>query len=156
MPNLLVCVDASLVVALVTPESQSERALALWTAWMSRGAEIVAPYLLRYEVASALWRKVVRGLMQAGDARRALEVALSLDIAFLDPPELPLRAFDLASRLNRSTTYDMCYLALTDILGGEFWTADERLYNAVRGAFPGIHWVGEVSGNGPLGRILLA
>ena len=156
MPNLPVCVDASLVVALVTPESQSERALALWTAWMSRDAEVVAPHLLRYEVASALWCKVVRGLMQAKDARRALEVALSLDIAFLDPPELPLRAFDLASRLNRPSTYDTCYLALTDIVGGKFWTADERLYNAVRNAFPAIRWVGEVPGNGPLGRLLLA
>ncbi len=147
MPKSPVCVDASLVVALVTPKSQSERALALWTAWMSRDAEVVAPPLLRYEVASALWRKVVRGRMQAEDARRALEVALSLDIAFLDPPELPLRAFDLASRLNRSTTYDMCYLALTDIVGGEFWTADERLYNAVRDTFPVIHWLGEVPEN---------
>jgi len=29
-------------------------------------------------------------------------------------------------------------------IGGEFWTADERLYNAVRGAFPAIRWLGEM------------
>jgi predicted nucleic acid-binding protein len=111
---------------------------------MSRETQVVAPGLLRYELASALWRKAVRGLMQMEDARRALEVALSLDITFLDPPELPLKAFDLASRLNRPTTYDMCYLALTEIVGGEFWTADERLYNAVREAFPAIRWLGAI------------
>ena len=144
MPNWPICVDASVVVALVTPESQSERALTLWTTWMSRETQVVAPSLLRYELASALWRKAVRGLMQMEDARRALEVALSLDITFLDPPELPLKAFDLASRLNRPTTYDMCYLALTEIVGGEFWTADERLYNAVREAFPAIRWLGAI------------
>ncbi|WP_299285688.1 type II toxin-antitoxin system VapC family toxin [Thermoflexus sp.] len=144
MPNWPICVDASVVVALVTPESQSERALTLWTTWMSRETQVVAPGLLRYELASALWRKAVRGLMQMEDARRALEVALSLDITFLDPPELPLKAFDLASRLNRPTTYDMCYLALTEIVGGEFWTADERLYNAVREAFPAIRWLGAI------------
>ena len=144
MPNWPFCVDASVVVALVTPESQSERALTLWTTWMSRETQVVAPGLLRYELASALWRKAVRGLMQMEDARRALEVALSLDITFLDPPELPLKAFDLASRLNRPTTYDMCYLALTEIVGGEFWTADERLYNAVREAFPAIRWLGAI------------
>lgn len=143
MPNLPVCVDASLVVALVIPESQSERALSLWSSWMDSDREVVAPYLLRYEVASALWRKVVHGLMHAEDARQALKAALFLDIRFLDPPELPLRAFDLAARLNRSTTYDMFYLALTEIVGGEFWTADERLYNAVRGTFPAIRWLGE-------------
>ncbi len=144
MPNWPICVDARVVVALVAPESQSERALTLWTTWMSRETQVVAPGLLRYELASALWRKAVRGLMQMEDARRALEVALSLDIKFLDPPELPLKAFDLASRLNRPTTYDMCYLALTEIVGGEFWTADERLYNAVREAFPAIRWLGAI------------
>lgn len=143
MPNLPVCVDASLVVALVTPESQSGRALSLWASWMDSDREVVAPYLLRYEVTSALWRKVVRGLMHAEDARQALEAVLSLDIQFLDPPEFPLRAFDLAARLNRSTTHDMFYLALTEIVGGEFWTADERLYNAIREAFPVIRWLGE-------------
>lgn len=143
MPNSPVCVDASIVVALVTPESQSEQALALWAVWMSRDVEVIAPHLLRYEVASALWRKAARGLMQIEDARQALSVALSLDITFLDPPELPLRAFDLADRLNRPTTYDMCYLALTEIVGGEFWTADERLFNAVRETFPAIRWLGE-------------
>lgn len=143
MPNSPVCVDASIVVALVTPESQSEQALARWAVWMSRDVEVIAPHLLRYEVASALWRKAARGLMQIEDARQALSVALSLDITFLDPPELPLRAFDLAARLNRPTTYDMCYLALTEIVGGEFWTADERLFNAVRETFPAIRWLGE-------------
>ncbi len=143
MPNLSVCVDASLVVALVTLESQSGRALSLWASWMDSDREVVAPYLLRYEVTSALWRKVVRGLMHAEDTRQALEAVLSLDIQFLDPPELPLRAFDLAARLNRSTTCDMFYVALTDIMGGEFWTADERLYNAIREAFPVIRWLGE-------------
>lgn len=77
MPNLPVCVDASLVVALVTPESQSGRALSLWASWMDSDREVVAPYLLRYEVTSALWRKVVRGLMHAEDARQALEAVLS-------------------------------------------------------------------------------
>lgn len=144
MLNSPVCVDASVIVALVTPESRSERALGLWSTWMGRGVEVVAPYLLRYEVASALWRKVARGLMRGEDARQALEVALSLDITFLDPPELPLRAFDLAGKLNRPATYDMCYLALAEIVGGECWTADERLYNAVRGAFPAIRLLDEV------------
>jgi len=143
MLNSVVCVDASVVVALVTPESRSERALTLWTAWMSRETQVVAPGLLRYELASALRRKAVRGLMEEADARRALEAALSLDISFLDPPELPRRAFDLASRLRLPAAYDACYLALTEMVGGEFWTADERLYNAVRGAFPAIRWLGE-------------
>jgi len=143
MLNSPICVDASLVVALVVPESQSEKALTLWTAWMSQERQVVAPGLLRYELTSALRRKAVRGLLREADARRALEAALSLDIDFLDPPELPRRAFDLACRLHLPTAYDACYLALTEMVGGEFWTADERLYRAVREAFPAIRQLGE-------------
>ena len=29
------------------------------------------------------------------------------------------------------------------MLEAEFWTADERLYNAVRQDFPHIHWLGD-------------
>jgi len=101
MPRFPVCIDASIVVALVTPEVQSEKALALWGEWMRAGVEVIAPTLLRGEVASALWRKVVRNVMGLEDARRCLQEALSLDIEFLDPPELPLRAFDLAARFRR-------------------------------------------------------
>jgi predicted nucleic acid-binding protein len=100
---------------------------------MSRETQVVAPGLLRCEPASALGRKAACGLLQEADARRAL----------VDPPELPRRAFDLACRLHLPTASDVCYLALTEIGGGEFWTADERLYLAVRDAFPTIRRLGE-------------
>jgi predicted nucleic acid-binding protein len=143
MPTSPVCVDASIVVALVTAEAQSERALALWTKWMREDVEVIAPALLRYEVTSALRRKVVRGAMSLPDARRALEGALSLGIELLDPPELSLHAFDLAARLGRSAAYDAYYLALAEVTQGEFWTADAKLYHAVRDDFPRINWLGD-------------
>ncbi len=143
MPRSLVCVDASIVVALMTVESWSKRALALWTEWTRGGVQIIAPVLLRYETTSVLRHKVVRGVISLQDARRALEEAQSLDIELLDPPGLPLRAFELAARFNRPTAYDAYYLALADMVGSEFWTADERLYNAVRGGFPDIRWLGD-------------
>ena len=143
MPRSPVCVDASVVVALVTPEAQSDKALAVWSEWMQGNIEVVAPVLLRCEVTSALRRKVVRDVMSLQDARRALEEAVSLDVEILDPPGLPLRAFDLAARLNRPAAYDAQYLALAEMKKGEFWTADEKLYNAVRNDFPGIRWLGD-------------
>jgi len=143
MPRSPVCVDANIIVALVTAEAQSERALNLWAGWMRGGVQVIAPALLRYEATSALRRKVVRGAMSLPDARRALEEALSLDIELLDPPELSLRAFDLAARFNRPAAYDAHYLALAEMMEGEFWTADEKLYNAVREDFPRVRWLGE-------------
>ena len=143
MPISTICPDASLIVALVTSESVSERALARWTEWVSAGARLVAPGLLRYEVTSALRRKVVRGLMSEPDARRALGEALDLGIELFDPPGMSVSAFDLAGRFGLPTTYDAHYLALADEMAAEFWTADERLYNTVRGKFPAARCVGK-------------
>jgi predicted nucleic acid-binding protein len=39
--------------------------------------------------------------------------------------------------------YDAHYLALAEMMEGEFRTADERLYNAVRDDFPNIRWLGD-------------
>ncbi|MBC8099768.1 MAG: type II toxin-antitoxin system VapC family toxin [Armatimonadetes bacterium] len=41
------------------------------------------------------------------------------------------RAYELAEQLSLPTAYDAQYLAVAEHLGCDFWTADERLYNAV-------------------------
>jgi predicted nucleic acid-binding protein len=61
-----------------------------------------------------------------------------LNILFLEPVDFHIRAFDLANRLNRPAAYDTHYLALAEHLDCEFWTADERLTNAVKSTLP---WV---------------
>ena len=143
MPRSQVCVDANVVVALVTAERFSHAALALWQELTKRDWQPVAPLLLRYEVTSTLHRKIVRGVMASEDARRALREALALDIHYLDPPDLSLRAFELAARSERPAAYDAHYLALADHLNCPFWTADERLYNTVHADFPHIRWLGD-------------
>ncbi len=142
MPISAVCVDASFVVALVTSEAHSARALAMWAEWMREDVEVVSPMLLRYEVTSALRRKAVRGVMSSQDARRSLKEALSLDIELLDPLHLSLRAFDLAARLDQPATYDAHYLALAEMAGAELWTADQRLCRAAQHVDLAIRWLG--------------
>jgi predicted nucleic acid-binding protein len=72
-----------------------------------------------------------------------LEEALSLDIELHDLPSVSLHAFDLAERFNRPAACDAHYLALTEMLGAEFWTADERLHSAVLEHFPHIRLLGD-------------
>jgi len=143
MPSLPVCVDASVVVAIVTPEEQHALAVALWQSWLREERVILAPRLFTYEVTSALRRKTVRGMLTLEEARNALRAALDLKISLLDPAGLSERAFELAERLHRPAAYDAHYLALADHLRCAFWTGDERLYNAVRDHFPRILWLGE-------------
>jgi len=128
---------------IVTPEAQRSQAIALWDSWLEQDREIVAPRLLAYEVTSALWRKVVHGLLTAEEGQRVVRAALEMGVVFIDPPGLSERAFELAARFRRPAAYDAHYLALADYLECPFWTADERLYNAVRADFPRIRWLGD-------------
>ena len=137
-----VCADANIVVIIVVPEAQRPQALSLWRSWLKQDREIVAPRLLAYEVTSALWRKVVRGFLTLEETRRAVHAALEMGVTLLDPPGLSERAFELAARFQRPAAYDAHYLALADHLNCPFWTADERLYNAVHADFPHIRWLG--------------
>lgn len=138
-----VCVDASLVVKLVVEEPHSPEVRTLWRTWQHAGYEIAAPPLLRYEVTSVLHKHVTQGLRTAGESQQALEHALAFDIQYLEPGDFHRQAFNVADRLGRPAAYDAHYLALAEHLGCEFWTADERLVNAVREIATWVKWVGE-------------
>ena len=138
-----VCVDASIVVKIVSPEELRSLAVRLWQSWLDQDREIVAPHLFEYEVTSALLRKAIRGALSLDEARRALDVALGLKVTLLDPPGLSEQALELAVRFSRPAAYDAHYLALSEYLCCPFWTADERLVNATRSDFPYIQWLGD-------------
>jgi predicted nucleic acid-binding protein len=72
-----------------------------------------------------------------------------LDIVYLDPADLPTRAIELAELFHRPNTYDSFYLALAERLDCPFWTADERLFNAVSPGFKLIHWLGQPGKTSP-------
>jgi predicted nucleic acid-binding protein len=137
-----VCVDANLVVMIVAPEVQRPLALSLWRSWLEQDRETIAPHLLAYEVTSALWRKAARGLLNLEEAQRAVQAALGMGVTLLDPPGISERAFELAAHFRRPAAYDAHYLALAEHLNCSFWTADERLYNAIHAEFPHIRWLG--------------
>jgi predicted nucleic acid-binding protein len=138
-----VCVDASLIVALVIPERYTVQAMNLWESWIQHDFRIVAPTLLDYEVTSAFYRKVWRGLICESDGHAALQLYLALDIEKIDLPELHFLATGLARQFSRPNTYDAHYLALSNHLAVPFWTADEKLYHAVTEQFSLIHWIEE-------------
>ena len=52
------------------------------------------------------------------------------------------RGYELATQYNRPTAYDAQYLALAERLSCDFWTADERMFNAVKDKSPDLQWIG--------------
>jgi len=140
-----VCVDANLVIKLVVEEAYSHEARTLWRTWQSNNYKISAPPLLRYEITAVLRKHVTRGLRALQESRQALQLASAFNIQYLEPVDFHLRAFELADRLGRPAAYDSHYLALAEHLDCEFWTADERLVNAVVGQLPWVKWLGQIS-----------
>ena len=149
MQNSTVCIDANLVLKLVLGEDDSPRAIALWRHWIETGIQTVAPPLLAYEVTSVLRVKVHRGLLSIASGDEAFTLVHAQGIDYHAPPNLHRRAWELAKRFQRPNAYDMHYLALAEILGCPFWTADERLYNAVKEQLSWVRWLGEVKAPPP-------
>lgn len=133
-----VCVDASVVVPLVTRRPEGSPFAEAWRRLHDRGQKPVAPALLLYEVANALHRYAAGGMLLAEEASNALEAVLGLDIELHGDAQLHRRALALAGELGLPAAYDAHYLALAESLGAEFWTADRRLCQAVAARLP---WV---------------
>jgi predicted nucleic acid-binding protein len=63
-------------------------------------------------------------------------------VEFVEDNEMLKAAYELATQFNRPRTYDTQYMALAARMNCEFWTADERLFNATQGQFSLIRWQG--------------
>ena len=140
MPSSSVCVDASLVVRLVT-EPRNRELQSVWRRWSDDELEPVAPTLIYFEVANAVYRLEKHGLIKAASANAALEAALALPVTLVSDHALHHQAIRLASRFALSACYDAHYLALADRLGVELWTCDAKLAQAVAHQLPWVHLV---------------
>lgn len=136
--NAPLCVDASVVVHLLVDTPESERIHGLWEAWQSANRTLVAPTLLHYEVANALYRYEKAGELTGEEVHQALDTALALPVQLVGDNALHVAAVLLARRTGLPATYDAHYLALAERLGAEFWTADRKL---VRHACAALPWV---------------
>ena len=141
--NGFVVVDASLAFKWLVSEENSDRAQAISRTWANDGIQAAAPRLMPVEVSNALHRRVIRGEMAVSDAVRLVEHLLASGIVLRDEQDLHVRALRLASQLQQGTVYDAHYLALAEILGCEYWTADERFYRAALSSAQNVHWIGE-------------
>ena len=87
---------------------------------------------------------VRRERISRSDAPDLLDVLMTA-IATVEPAGLYNRALAMASELGLTSTYDAVYLALAESEGCEVWTADRRLYLAVRERLNYVRSVGEMN-----------
>jgi predicted nucleic acid-binding protein len=132
-------IDANIGLSYALPLPYSQRALALLKQWRAENVSIAVPLLWYYEILSGLRKAIYHRLI---NQEKALDAVQGIkDMAFLEIPSVDgsEKIFQWADRINQIVTYDAVYLALSEQLGAEFWTADRRLANDAKKA--GAEWV---------------
>jgi predicted nucleic acid-binding protein len=114
-------VDASVAAKWLAPEPDSPLAEALLD------DELIAPDLLFVEVGNILWKKQLRGEMDAATTLLGVRWLLQVPLQVHDSAGLLAEALGLALLL-RHPAYDCFYLALTQRIDVPMVTADRRLH----------------------------
>ncbi len=143
--NDVVIVDASFALKWVLLEEHSAKAIMLLDRWTSEGKAVIAPALFTYEVTNIIYRRVVRNLLTYEEAMQALTDLFSegVSLNFSHYEEISIQAMRLAHRYGLPASHDAHYLALAERENCEYWTADTRLWNAVKRNLGWVHWIGD-------------
>jgi predicted nucleic acid-binding protein len=142
-PATEVCVDASLAVKVVVPESDSDKADGLFGEWAREGKQLIAPAFFQVETDSILRQKVaLRKELTPEQGGAAFARLRALPIQEVSESGQRERAWEIATEFGFPTVYDATYLALAELRGCEFWTADERLFNQVKDRLSFVKWLG--------------
>jgi predicted nucleic acid-binding protein len=138
-----VVVDASIALKWVIKESDSAKALALLAEWSNRETVMLAPALIAYEITNILYQNVRKNEITLERAKSALEDVMLAGIEFDTPLDnrLGRRAIELAHKFGIKATYDSNYLALAEREGCELWTADTKMWRAVKGELTWVRWL---------------
>lgn len=141
-PAQEVCVDASLAVKVVVTEPDSDKADALFDEWANEGKQLIAPAFFGVETDSILRQKVaLRKELTPEQAEAAFAKLQTLPIQQIAVLGQRQRAWEMAAAYGFATVYDATYLALAELRGCEFWTADERLFNRVKDTLTFVKWL---------------
>ncbi len=127
------CVDASVVIKwAVKGEPFRAKALALLKEAGVKGFKLIAPPFFSCEVDSAIRKRVFDGKMTATEAQKAYAILDAAPVVTADMPGMRQRAREIAEQFSQRAVYDATYIALAELRGCEFWTADKLIYDAVK------------------------
>jgi len=125
-------IDASFLIKLFLPEESSDKVHALWSSWIERSIEVIAPTLIMFESASVIRNKLHRKLLNKTDAAEIINSMKRMDVTLVYTDELLESAWEIGQNLELPVLYDCFYLALVQLLNIPLWTADEKLFHKAR------------------------
>jgi predicted nucleic acid-binding protein len=143
----VVVVDTSLALKWIYDEKDSPIALSLLAEWTGKKMKIKVPSLLAYEITNSLYQQVRNGKSTFDSARQNLMDILPKGMRFVFLPDfsLNIRALELTHHFGLPATYDAHYLALAERENCDLWTADMRMWRAVKDQLPWVHLLSDYS-----------
>ena len=126
---MLLCPDASALLAWLIRDQSSPSVSQFWGG-LTSADELVAPAILLAECTSALRKRVFEGALRHEEAVALLGRALALPIRISHAPEQFILAMEIANLTRRAKAYDMQYVALAEVEGGEIVTLDGGIRQA--------------------------
>lgn len=128
-----VCLDASVVVKLLTREEDSDKSPDLFSQLLEKDSKIFEPTFLKVEVYSTLRKKSYFKQLSGKEARTSLKFFEELPLDYkVENENLLNEALRLAERLSMVVIYDCLYLALAKQERAVFITADEKFIKKAR------------------------
>jgi predicted nucleic acid-binding protein len=136
----IIVVDSSVVIKWFVVEPLSVESRHILDRYQAGTLALHAPDLIHAEVGNIVWKKHRFQGLAAADAQQIIEEFQRLPFVLTPTADLLSEAFRLAIAHER-TVYDALYLALSVREQCPYVTADEKLVNAIRTAFPNVVWV---------------
>jgi len=134
--------DASVVIKWLNPhEALADQANLMRDDYEQGRISLIVPAFWDYEVANGINKAVARGHLSESEGLDAIALVQAIQ-AQKEPLPSPQESYELARRYQRSV-YDSWYVNLAEQTGCEFWTADRKLYNAMKDKVPLVRWLGD-------------
>jgi predicted nucleic acid-binding protein len=130
-------VDSCVVVKWFISEPDSSKADRLLREAQQRSVQVVLLDLAFVETANVFWKKRVQALISDAELHQHMQSLQAMPLRV--EPARPLLgvALNLAVK-HRLPVYDCLFVALSDQLGIDGITSDDRLYHAVHASHPNI------------------
>jgi len=139
-------IDSNIALMSILKTPATSQCVRVMEHLQSNRKRLFAPRLLWYEVTSLIHRYLSDGLITAKLADEVFLTVLDMAINPVEEDDTLCRsAFNWASRIGQKTAHEGFYLAVSEKLGAEFWTADKRLKGqAVQLGLRRVHWIGDL------------
>lgn len=135
----MLCLDASIIVGLATGDISGELREEA-RGWFLNGTRFIAPNLMGYEFANAMYKSVKRGA-DPGVVATAFEAMRNLRIDLVDCSDFHEEAIAIARKYVLRASYDAHYVALAARREVELVTSDRELAKALEQDYPFVRYI---------------